>query len=314
MTKTLPKKSKLSNRSNLLKEILKYKYAYLLLLPGFVLIVMFMYVPLYGLLLAFKDFNFSLGILGSPWAGFKYFEEFMGRSDFWNVFRNTLFISLGRIILEFPIPIIFAILLNEIVISKYKRFIQSVMYFPFFLSWVVMYAIIQNIFSSDGILNSIILTFGGEGVRFLTENTSWLVVLFSSSIWKTVGYNTILYLAAITKIDNQLYDAAAIDGAGRFGKIIHVTLPGMQGMILTVLILVIANSLNAGFDQIYNLMNPAVMEVADIIDTFVIREGLSRAKFSMATAAGLFKSIIALILLLTANKVSMKTRGVGLYN
>lgn len=295
-------------------QLLRFKYVYLLLAPGAILIFLFSYVPIYGLLLAFKDLDFSKGIMRSPWVGLDFFKAFWDRDDFWQAFRNTLTISGARIVFGFSVPIILSLLLNELRVAWFKKVVQTTMYFPFFLSWVVLYAMIVNVFSLNrGVVNDVLGGFGLEKVQFLTNELSWFIIVIGSDIWKNAGYGMIIYLAAMTKIDPDLYDAADIDGAGRFRKMAHITIPGIQMIILVIFILTAANILNAGFDQIYNLSNPAVQSIADIIDTYVIREGLSKGNISLATAVGLSKSVIALCILIVVNWLSTRIRGVGLY-
>jgi putative aldouronate transport system permease protein len=301
-------------QSQLVKQIKEYKYIYLLLIPGTIFYIMFHYMPLYGVTLAFKDFIITKGISGSPWVGFKYFEQIFADKKFWDVTFNTLHISLGRILFEFPIPIILAILLNELISKKFKKVVQSLMYFPFFISWIIMYTLLQNVFSVDGgIINGILEYFGMETVNFLTETSWFRPIVYMSNTWKMAGYSTILYLAAITNIDQQLYEAAYVDGANRFKRIWHITLPGMQTIILTVLILSVGNMMNGGFDQILNIYNKVVYSVGDILDTYVFRQAMERGQFSLATAIGLFKAVINLILLLIVDRVTRKIKGVGIY-
>lgn len=300
--------------SNWFKQINEYKLIYLMLLPGILFYIMFHYMPIYGVTIAFKDYIFTKGITGSPWAGLKYFKQLFSDMKFWEVTINTLQISFGRLLFEFPIPIFIAIMLNELMSPKFKKFVQSMMYFPFFISWIIMYTLIQNVFAVDGgIINNFLVYFGMDKISFMTDAGWFRPVIHLSNIWKTAGYSTILYVAAIANIDQSLYEAAYVDGANRFRRIWHVTLPGMQPVILTVLILSVGNMMNGGFDQIVNIYNQVVYSVADIIDTYVFRQAMERGQFSFATAAGLFKAVINVTLLLTVDKVSRKVKGVGIY-
>lgn len=290
------------------------------MIPGIVFYFLFHYIPMYGITLAFKDFMFNKGILGSPWVGFKHLETLFSNPKFWLVTRNTLIISFGRVLFEFPVPIILALLLNELHISWFKRTVQSVMYFPYFLSWVIIYTLMFNLLSYDtGIVNNMLAIFGAERINFFSTPALFRPLIYTSNIWKMAGYGTILYLASISGINPELYDSATVDGANRFQQIIHITLPGMKTIILTVFILLIGNSLgganvaNNGFFQVFNLYNPSVYEVGDIIDTYVYREGITKGLFSYATAAGFFKSVINLTLLLVVDKISRRVNGVGLY-
>lgn len=311
-TNLLKDKKKVRNR--VLKACKDYKYIYLLLVPGLLYYILFHYMPIYGVTLAFKDFVIPKGITGSPWVGLKHFSQLFSDTRFLSAIQNTIWISLGRLLFEFPIPIIIALLLNELVFEKFKKVVQSLMYFPYFISWVIMYSLLQNVFAIDGgLINGIIEFFGGEPINFLVNAKWFRFVIFSTDSWKTAGYSTILYVAAISNIDQQLYEAAYVDGANRFRRIWHITLPGIQFVILTVFILNVGNMMNGGFDQIVNIYNTAVYNVADIIDTYVFRQAMERGQFSLATAAGLFKSVINLTLLLTVDSFMRRFKGVGIY-
>jgi putative aldouronate transport system permease protein len=306
-----------AGRAKLKREIIRHRYVYLLMIPGIVCLFIFAYIPIYGIVMAFKDFSFRSGILGSPWAdtyGFYHFVNLFNDPKFWEVTRNTVFISLGRILFEFPIPIFLAVFFNELRLKRFKRFTQSVMYFPYFISWVIIGSMVFNLFSyNTGAVNTMLDGLFGIRINFLIDRTFFLVLIFLSSIWKNAGYAMILYLAAITNIDVELYDAATIDGCGRLQKIRYVTLPGISVMITTLLILSVGNIMNAGFDQIFNLYNPNVYSVADIIDTYVYRTGLRDMEFSIGAAVGLFKSIINFALLISVNALCKHMNGTGIY-
>lgn len=298
-------------------EIYKNRYVYLLMLPGIVFLFIFCYVPIYGILIAFKDFSFKKGILLSPWtdmSGFAHFYNIFKDAKFWEVTKNTVLISLGRIIIEFPVPIILALLFNELRQKHFKKFIQSVLYFPYFISWVIIGSMVFSLFSVNrGAVNAILYNITGQKINFLIDSKFFLVLLFTTSIWKNAGYSMIIYLAAITNIDLELYDAATIDGCNRFQKIWYVTLPGISVIIITLLILAVGNVMNAGFDQIFNLYNSNVYDVADIIDTYIYRIGLGDMNFSLGAAVGLFKSVINFALLLTVNGICKRINGTGIY-
>lgn len=294
--------------------IKNHKWIYLLLLFPMLHYLIFSYVPMYGVLLAFKDYKYSLGIFGSPWAGFENFKLMLGMPYFWSVLRNTLLISFGRIVFEFPMPILLALALNEVGNSKAKRFFQTVFTFPHFISWVVISGMLINIFGNNGLVAVIFSNLGLEFNGIMNHTDSFLVLLFSSSIWKSVGWGSIVYLAAITGIDTELYNAAAVDGASRLQQLRHITLPGLMPTIIIMLILNCGNVLNAGFDQIFNLYNPLVMDSVDIIDTYVYRITFSEGgDFSFSTAVGLFKAVINCVLLISVNKLADRTGYRGIY-
>lgn len=299
------------------KRIWQHRYIYLMMLPGLIFLLIFSYIPIYGIVLAFKDFSFRKGILMSPWAdqyGMAYFIELFKDAKFWQVTRNTILISLGRILIEFPVPIILAILMNEVRIKWFKKTVQSVLYFPYFISWVIIGSMVFNLFSVNrGAVNTILFQITGQKINFLIDDTFFIILLFVSSIWKSAGYSMILYMAAITNIDVELYDAATIDGCNRFQKMRYITLPGISVMIITMLILATGNIMNAGFDQIFNLYNSNVYDVVDIIDTYIYRIGLRDLNFSLGTAVGLFKSIINFGLLMGVNVVCKRINGTGIY-
>ncbi|MFC5402771.1 ABC transporter permease [Cohnella soli] len=299
------------------RRIVYYRYFYLLLLPAAILYIVFSYIPMYGAVLAFKDFHFKKGILGSPWTsmhGFQHFHDLLDDASFHKAFWNTLILSLGRIIFQFPVPIVLAILINEIRRQKFRRFVQTVFTFPHFVSWVVVAGLAFNILADAGVLNQIIVALGGEKINLLTQASTFRPLLFVTDSWKEAGWLTIIYLAAISGINPSLYEAAIVDGANRFQLIRHITLPAIKSVIGILLILQIANSFSYGFDQIFNLYNPAVYDVADTIDTYVYRRSfVSGLDFGTSTAIGLFKSAISLTLLFSANVLVRRGTGKGLY-
>ncbi|MEG6613541.1 ABC transporter permease subunit [Pseudoclostridium thermosuccinogenes] len=290
-------------RRSLFREILLNKYIYLLLLPGVAFYIIFSYIPMYGVTLAFKQFIIKKGILGSPWVGFRNFEYILGEPEFWKVFKNTLIISFGRIITGFPVPIIFAILFNELREGAYKKGLQTVYTFPHFLSWVIIAGIVRNLFSNDGAINNLLFLLGAEKYNFLASNNLFRPLLFITDIWKEAGWSSIIYLATIAGISPELYEAASIDGANRFQRIIHITWPELRSTVVLLLILAVGNCMNAGFDQVYNLYNPLVYDSGDIIDTYVFRiTFLTNPDFGVSTAVGLFKSFINMFLLIAADR------------
>jgi putative aldouronate transport system permease protein len=291
----------------LLKRMWKWRYMYLFILPTLIFFIVFSYVPYYGLQIAFKDFKLFAGMEASPWVGLQYFKEFFNSPDFGRLLRNTLLISIYRIIFGFPMPILFALLLNEVRHTWYKRIIQTVTYFPNFLSWVVYAGIILVFISPTGVVNALLKAAGATQIQILTSSTYFVPMLIVTDILKGFGFGAIIYLAALSNIDPQLYEAAAIDGAGKLRQTWHVTLPGIRSTIVVMLILALGGVMNAGFDQIFQLYNSSVQEVADIIDTFVYRIGLQSAQYSLGTAVGLFKGVIGFILIYTANSLVRRT-------
>ena len=285
---------------------------YLMLLPGLFFLFIYKLLPLYGIQIAFRDYNIFLGdnpidaIAKSDWIGLKYFQRLFSSSQFFKVLRNTLVISCLKIIFIFPLPIICAILLNEVHKKVYHRIVQTVIYIPYFFSWVLIYGVFYTIVSSYGVINTIITSLGFERINFLTDPGNFLGLIVFTEGWKETGYNTIIYLASITSIDTTLYDAAKVDGANKWKQIWHITLPGLLPTIVLMLILRIGNILNAGFEQILVFYNPAVYNTADIIDTYVYRIGLGQMDFSLSSAMSLFNSVVAFILIVGANTISKK--------
>ena len=301
---------------SLLRRMVQYQYFYLLLLPAVLFYFVFNYIPIYGIVLAFKHYRYNtvsalgslpvLGYIGQfmnmEWVGLQWFELLWGRPDFWRAFTNTLIISFLRLLFGFPAPIVLALLINEVRRNGIKRVYQTVYTFPHFLSWVLVAGVLFGVLGTYGVLNQLIVQIGGERITFLIEPRLFRGLLVSTEIWKSAGWGSIIYLAAIAGIDPQLYEAATIDGAGRWKSLLHITWPGIKTTAVILLILQVGNILNAGFDQIFNLYNPAVLPVSDIIDTYVFRMSFQEPKnFGFTTAVGLFKSVINFILLMAAN-------------
>lgn len=279
---------------------------HLMILPGLLFILIFKYMPLGGITIAFKEFLPGKGIWGSPWVGLENFEYMLALPDTKRVMWNTLFIAAAKILINFPVPIIISILLNEVKNHRFKRSVQTIIYLPYFISWVILAGIIQDLFAKEGLINQFLGIFGAEPVFFLGNKYAFLGVLIGTDVWKNFGYNTVVYLAAITGIDETLYEAAKIDGANRFQQIWNVTLPGIAPIVVLMMILNLGNVLNAGFEQIFNLYNPLVYETADIIDTFVYRISLVEANYSLGTAVGLLKSVVSFILIVASYKIANK--------
>lgn len=281
---------------------------HLMLLPGTVCLFIFSIVPMMGIIIAFQDFVPTMGIRGSEWVGFDNFKYMFQLPDTILIFRNTLVIAVGKIVLTLLASIVFAILLNELQMVKAKKVVQTVAYLPHFLSWVILATIFRDMLDSGGIINQILAGTGiiKEPIVFLGSNATFQPVVILSEVWKEFGYNAVIFITALAGINTELYEAAEMDGAGRLKKIWHITLPGIRQTIVLVATLNIANILNAGFDQIYNLYSPIVYRTGDIIDTYVYRMGFLNAQFSLATAVGLMKSVVSFILIFTSYKMADK--------
>lgn len=293
----------------------RYRYVYLMLLPALVWFVIFKYIPLYGITLAFKDYQYDKGIFGSPWVGFRYFKQFFNYFEFWTLIKNTIVISSMKLVIGFPVPIIFAIMLNEVRSTKYKRVLQTVSYLPHFVSWVVVLSLFTTLFSpNDGLVNELLgKWFGMEPIYFLGESKYFHAIVVGTSIWKEVGWNSIIYLAAITSIDVQLYEAAYLDGANKRQSMWHITIPGILPTIGIILLMNISSLVAAGFDQIYLFQTPGTLDVSEVLDTYVVKTGIEQGFFSYATAIGFFQSLVALLLMVTANTISKKVSDVSLW-
>jgi putative aldouronate transport system permease protein len=268
-----------------------------MILPGFLWLLLFSIVPMCGIVMAFQDFNPSKGLFRSPWVGLENFRYLLILGDSKQVVINTLIIALGKMVLNLLFPLIFALLLNEVRAQGYKKFIQTVVYLPHFISWVILASVVLSIFGYRGVVNTITALFGVEPRVWMTDASVFRYLAIGTEVWKEFGYNAVIFLAALTGINPNLYEAAAIDGAGRLRSTWHVTLPGITSTIVVLGVLGLGNVLNAGFDQIYNLYNPMVYSTGDIIDTWVYRMGLINLQFSLATAAGLFKSVVSFVLI-----------------
>lgn len=280
---------------------------YLLLVPGLVYLLIFQYAPMYGIVIAFKDFNIYQGIMSSPWTGLSNFQKLFNSPEFLNVFRNTLIISAYKIVFLFPLPIMVAIMLNEMKNIAFKRTVQTVIYLPHFISWVIVSGLFFNLLTlNGGIVNTVIESLGGEPVAFFVSQKYFRSLLVISAGWKEVGWSTIIYLAAITGIDPELYEAAKIDGAGKLRQVINVTIPGIAPTIVLMFILRIGSLLEAGTEQILVMYNSVVYPVADVIGTYVYRVGLGMSDYSFSTAVGLFNSVVAFTLVVGGNYICRK--------
>ncbi len=300
-------------KQHIIKQIKHSKYLYLIFLFPLLYYVVFHYAPMYGVIVSFKDYNIVKGIWGSPWAGLKHFEKFVKDPYFWKVVRNTFLMSFYNILWGFPVPILLAIMLNEVKHAKFKRVIQSISYLPHFISTVVLCGMLVNLLSTDGLLNQIVRSLGGKSVQFLMYPEYFRTIYVSSSIWQSAGWTSIIYLAALTGIDPEILDAATIDGANRLQRIKHVTIPAITPTISTMLIMNLGRMMNLGYEKVLLLYNGSTYETADIISTYVYRRGILGNSFSYATAVGLFQSVIGIVLLVMANKVSRKLSETSLW-
>lgn len=292
----------------------KMRVLYLLLFLPFLHLFIFHYLPMYGVVIAFKNFRYSDGILGSSWNNFAHFKYLFKDIFFKRVFWNTLKISSLRICIGFPLPILFALLLNEITNVKFKRISQTISYLPHFMSWVVVAGFVYQILSPEiGIINYFIKLFGGESVYFMIKKSYFIPILLTASVWQSIGWSSIIYLASISSIDPSLYESAELDGAGRLQKAVHITLPSIAPTVTVLFILSLGGILRAGFDPIFNLYNNLVMEVADVIDTYTFREGLLNARYDYASAVGLFQNIVGLSLIIITNKIVKKINDYGIW-
>lgn len=289
---------------------IKHWQLVLMFLPVIFAMVVFHYIPMYGIVIAFKDFKLSKGIMGSEWVGLLQFRKLLKIPSFLEVFRNTVWISALKIVFGFPAPILLALLINEIRNAPFKKVIQTISYLPHFLSWVVLGGIFKQFLSpSTGFVNQIIMMLGGAPVYFLADPNVFVGTLIVTDIWKGIGWGTIIYLACIAGISTELYEAARVDGANRLQRVLHITLPSLVPVISIQFILNAGNLVNAGFDQIFNLYNENVYRVADVIDTYVYRRGLIDQQYSFSAAVGLFKNIISFALVLFTNVVVKKLNG-----
>ncbi len=295
------------------RKMKQKKFIYLMLLPGIAFYIIFKYVPIYGLQLAFKKYAVNLGITGSPFVGWTNFRILFVDPDFWISVQNTLIIAFMQILVFFPFTVVLALLLNEIRQNKLKRFLQTTFTLPHFLSWVIVSGIALDLMGTTGSINNLISVLGFERVPFLTSSGIFRQFLVGVLIWKEAGWNCILYLAAITAIDPALYEAATIDGANRWHRMVYVTWPGISMIVAVTLILRVGSIMDAGFEQIFNLYNPTVYPVADIIDTYIYRISFQRtANFGVSTAVGLFKGLTNCVLLVFADFISKRISGTGI--
>lgn len=284
-----------------------------MVLPGLICLILFSYLPMYGIIIAFKNFRFRDGILGSSWAGFSHFETLFTDRSFFTAIRNTLAINVLKILFCFPMPVLFALLLSEMRILGVKKSVQTLSYLPHFLTWVIVAGIFGELLATDGTINRLLAVFGVPPTQFLSKKWFFWPLMVITGVWKEMGWNAIIYIAALSNVNPELYEAADIDGAGRFAKVRYITFPFMLPTIKITLLLSVAGLFNAGFDQIYLFQNALVMDMAEVLDTYIYKYGLSNMMYSYATAAGLFQSLVNFIILITANTICKKATGSGLY-
>jgi len=282
-------------------------------MPGLVALAIFSYYPMYGIVMAFQDYNPGLGFIRSPWVGLENFRNVFANPDFYNIVRNSLVIATSKIVTLEIAAVVLALLLNEVASTWFKRALQTVLYLPYFLSWVVLGGILLDMLSSRGVVPLAFRALGLQSPMFLGSNGWFVPTLVGTNIWQSVGWSTIIYLAALTGVDPQLHEAAAIDGAGRWQRVRHVTLPGIASTVVLLACLNLGNVLQAGFDQVFTLYNPAVYATGDILDTYVYRVGLISARYSLGAAIGLFKSAMGFILIVTAYRLADKYAGYSVF-
>lgn len=305
---------KKEKRKRLLNQLLSQKFLYLMILPGLIYFLVFKYVPMWGLIIAFQDYQPFLGILGSEWVGFKHFIRLFTEPTFFILLKNTLILFAMNVVIFFPIPILLALLLNEVRLALFKKFVQTMIYIPHFMSWVIVVSLSFVLLTVDGgLINELIAFFGGEKINFLLSQAWFRPMYILQVIWREAGWSTIIYLAAITAVDPQLYEAAKMDGAGRLRQMWHITLPAIKSVIVVLLILKIGDTLELGFEHVYLLLNATNREVAEIFDTYVYTAGLKQGQFSYSTAVGLFKAAVGLILVMLANRLAKKFGEEGIY-
>lgn len=295
-----------------MKKLKRQWQYHLMLLPGVILIFIFAYIPLYGVIIAFEDYNPALGF-ASPWVGMKHFQYIFSQPAFLRTIWNTFFIAVMKLIGGIVVPVIFALLLNELVSNRLKRIFQTLIYIPNFLSWVIMAGVLMDILANNGIINQFLGFFGMDAVNFLGNASVFPWTMIVTDIWKGFGFGTVVYLAALTSIDPGLYESAILDGATRWQQIRYITLPLRMPTIILMLVLALGNVLNAGFDQIFNLYSPIVYQTGDIIDTYVYRLGIQQAQYSVGAAIGLFKSAVSAVLVLTSYILADKCAGYKIF-
>lgn len=300
-------------RARTWKQIKKNKMVYVMILPVIIYYLLFHYKPMYGIIIAFQDYSPRKGVFGSEWVGLQHFKDFFGGYYFWRLLRNTLKLSFATLLIGFPVPIILALLINELRNKKFSKMVQTITYMPHFVSMVVLCAMIRQFVGSNGFITGFFTMFGYDGSNMLSKGELWIPIYVISNIWAGAGWGSIVYLAALTGIDSELYDAAKVDGANRWKQTIHVTIPSILPTIIIMLIMRVGQIMGVGYEKTILLYNDGIYEVADIISTYVYRMGLISREFSFSTAVGLFNSVVNFILVILANQISKKTTETSLW-
>jgi putative aldouronate transport system permease protein len=301
-------------RSERLSRIVKNRWLYFLILPGMIYFLLFKYLPMWGIVIAFQNYQPFLGISGSDWVGLQHFERFFTDDKFWLLLKNTSVLAVLNIVFFFPLPIVIALMLNELRSELYKRFLQTLVYVPHFVSWVVVVGIVYIFFSTEeGVFNQILASLGFEKINFLLSKTWFPVMITAEVIWKETGWGTIIFLAALAGVDVSLYESARLDGAGRWRQMWHITLPGIRSTVIILLILRLGQFLDTSFEQIFLMLNAANREVGEVYDTYVYMTGIRQGQFSYSAAVGLFKSLVGFVLVVIANALAKKFGEEGVY-
>lgn len=303
------KQAKTKDQKDLMKRIKAHMPFYFFVLPALILVIVFNYLPMGGLVIAFKNYKMARGISGSEWVGFAHFGKLFSDPNFYRVLGNTLKISILTLVTSFPVTIIFTLLVNELMNVKFKKFVQTVTYMPNFLSWVIVGTFVYQLLSpTSGVMNAVLVKMGilEQPLFFMAQSNMFVPIYLITNLWKNTGYSIVIYLATIAGIDTQLYDAVSIDGANRFQKVLYVTLPAMFPTMCTMLILNVGSLIGVGFDPIFNLYNDATYQVADVISTYVYRKGMIESQYDFSTAIGLFQNVVSLALVLFANWFARK--------
>lgn len=296
------------------RSVQRDKWLYLMLVPGVLYFLLFHYLPMFGLSMAFMDFFPGVGYFQNPWVGLKHFQRLFTEPDFWMIFRNTIVLSIMNLVFYFPVPIILALMLNELRSQRYKRFVQTVIYIPHFISWPVIVGLAYVMFTTEGgIVNELIASWGGEKINFLASEKMFRPFIVAEVIFKEAGWGTIIYLAALAGVDVQLYEAAVIDGAGRWRQLWHITLPHLKSTIIILFILRLGRFMDSGFEQVFLMLNSLNRNVGEVFDTYVYTVGLAGGQFSYSTAVGFFRSLVSLILVMGTNYIAKKAGEEGVY-
>jgi putative aldouronate transport system permease protein len=294
--------------------LIRDRWLYMMLLPGIVYFLLFKYLPMWGILISFKNYQPFLGFNGSEWVGLKHFQRFFTDPVFFTLFKNTIILSVYNLVFFFPMPILIALLLNEVRVDLYKKFVQTVIYIPHFVSWVVVVGLAYVFFTTEGgVANELLKSLGGGEINLLASESWFRTVITTEVVWKETGWGTIIFLAALAGVDQQMYEAARIDGANRWRQLWHITLPAIRGVIVILFILRLGSFLETGFEQIFLMLNATNREVGEVFDTYVYTIGITKGQFSYSTAIGLFKSLVGLVLVLGANYMAKKFGEEGVY-